>query len=196
MLVLTIYNTKYIIVNVYLPPPSEIQVLYSLYERLAPHCPARILFIGDFNATLSRDLDRPFPQSNFSPELGTWAQATEFTKTWRWLHPQDRTYSCFSTTFKTSSSRIDLAFANAALLNDIQEACYLPSGLSDHNPLKLTIITTRSRNRALWRLQPHWINNESVHARVSPQLQEYWAHNAESASLEMVWDAFKAHSRG
>ncbi|PIO25632.1 hypothetical protein AB205_0132850 [Aquarana catesbeiana] len=104
-------------------------------------------------------------------------------------------YSCFSTTFKTSS-RIDLAFANAALLACIQEASYLPSGLSDHHPLKLTIRTTRSQRKALWRLQPHWINNEAVHDRVSPSLQDYWVHNAGSASLEMTWDASKAHSRG
>lgn len=70
MLVLTIYNKKYVIVNVYLPPPSQVQSLYPLYERLAPHCPAQVLFMGDFNTTLSRDLDRPSSQANFSLRFG------------------------------------------------------------------------------------------------------------------------------
>lgn len=124
MVVLSMYNKKYVIVNVYLPP-SQIQILYTLYERLAPHCPAHALFMGDFNATLSRDLDRPSAQSTFNSDLGTWAQATDLQEAWRWLHPHDRMYSCFSTTFKTSS-RIDLAFANAALLASIREAVTFP----------------------------------------------------------------------
>lgn len=138
--------------------------------------------MGEFNSTLSRDLDRPSPQTNFNSDLCTWALAMDFTEIWRWLHHQDRTYSCFSTTFKTSS-RIDLAFANTTVLNDIQEACYLLSGLSDHNLLKLTIRTTKSCNEALWRIQPHWIYNELVQDRIPPQLQKYWSLNAESASL-------------
>lgn len=151
--------------------------------------------MGDFNATLSQDLDRPSPQAIFNSDLGTWAHATDFTEVWRWLHPHDRTYSCFSTTFK-ASLRIDLAFANTALLNEIQEVYYLPSGLSDHNLLKLTIRTPKTRNRALWRVQPHWINHESVQDRIPPQSKEYWVINAESASPEVTWDVFKAHSRG
>lgn len=126
-----------------MPPPSQVQSLYPLYEWLAPHFPAQVLFMGDFNATLSRDLDRSSPQANYNSDIGTWAHATDFTEVWRWLHPHDRTYSCFSTTFKTLS-HIDLSFTNTALLNEIQEACYLSSGLSDHKPLKLTIRTPKN----------------------------------------------------
>lgn len=94
-----------------------------------------------------------------------------------------------------SSSRIDLAFANSLMLQLIKGANYLAGGLSDHTPLSVHVsLPSRLRGRA-WRLNPGWIEVESVASQVTPYVSSYWEDNLGSASLPIVWDAFKACMR-
>lgn len=123
--------------------------------------------MGDFNAILAPDLARPSAPKYFLAELKAWAQALGVDEVSRWKHPTERAYSCFSTTHKTTS-RIDLAFANPSLMSDILEAVYLPSGLSDHNPLKLTICSRGLRTSALRRLGHHWIAHPEIVDKIPP----------------------------
>lgn len=154
LVVFTLWAQKYIVVNIYVPPPFSPVVLYTILERITPFCPGKILILGDFNATMSPDLDRPTPSKNHSIELSAWAQAMGLAEIWRWKHPTTRSYSCFSVSHKTAS-RIDLAFSNPSLMADVLEASYLTSGLSDHSPLAVVLRSPTTSSAALWRLGPH-----------------------------------------
>lgn len=77
--------------------------------------------MGIFNAILAPDLDKPSPPKHFSTELIAWARAMGVEEIWRWKHPNDRSHSCFSTTYKMAS-QIDLAFANPTLISDVLDA--------------------------------------------------------------------------
>lgn len=116
-----------------------------------------MLFIGDFNSILSPNLDRPRAPKQYSAELYNWAQVTGVIEIWRWKNPEKkRVYSCYSASYKISS-QIDLVFADPALLVDIVEATYLPSGLLDHSLLLLSISTPALKNASLWRMAPQWV---------------------------------------
>lgn len=43
MLVISLWNQKYVIVNVYLPPPSQMNPLYLLLEMLSDHSPLKLM---------------------------------------------------------------------------------------------------------------------------------------------------------
>lgn len=118
-----------------------------------PFCPGKIQIMGDFNTTMTPDLDRPTPSKKHSMELSTWAQAMGLAEIWRWKHPTTRSFSCFSASHKTAS-HIDLAFSNLSLMADVLEASYLTSGLSDNSPLAVVFRSPASRSTALWRLGP------------------------------------------
>lgn len=189
------WSQRYIIINVYIPPPFSPDLLYTVLEKAAPFCPGKLLVIGDFNAIISPDMDRPVPPKNHSTDLLTWAQAMGLEEIWRWRHPACRAYSCFSASHKTAS-RIDLAFSNPALLADVVEATYLPSGLSDHSPLVVEFCSPAYRDAALWRLGAHWISHPEVTDIIPPRLAEFWDHNKGFLTPQIVWDAFKAYTRG
>lgn len=98
-------------------------------------------------------------------------------------------------TYKTSS-RIDLAFANTTMLTDILVASYLPSGLSDHSSLLLSIHSLSSHTATPWHLGTHWLSHADLTDSIPPRLAEYWDLNAGSSSTAVTWDAFKAFTRG
>lgn len=114
-----------------------------------------MLVMGDFNATVSPDLDRPPPSRNHCADLFAWAQAVCLIEIWRWKHSATRSYSCFSDSYKTVS-RKDLAFSNSMMLAHVLEASYrLPSGLSNHSPPDVMFCSPASRSAAVWRLVYH-----------------------------------------
>lgn len=147
--------------------------------------------MGDFNATMSPELDRPTSSKNYCIDLSAWAQAMGLVEIWRWKHPSTRAYSCFSASYKTAS-RIDLAFSNPALLADVLEATYLPSGLSDHSPLAVVFRSPTSRSAGLWRLG----SPIQISEKIPLLLTEFWEQNTGSSSPDIIWDAFKAYTRG
>lgn len=61
IVVFTIWGTGYVVVNVYVPPPFSLSILYTVLERITPYCHARLLLMGNFNAILAPDMDRPDP---------------------------------------------------------------------------------------------------------------------------------------
>ena len=89
-----------------------------------------------------------------------------------------------------------MAFADSTMLIDIIDAVYLPSGLSDHAPLLVSIRNPTPRNAALWRLSPQWVGYPEMAEKMVTIINEYWESNEGSSSVDMVWDAFKAYLRG
>lgn len=72
----------------------------------------------------------------------------------------------------------------------------LPRGISDHAPLLLTMELSSAPEITLWRLYRFWVSDEVVDGQFRRALQEYWRVNPGPASALMVWDAFKAYTRG
>lgn len=125
--VLDILYRKMVIVNIYLPPPIQLQVLYDLLVKLAPFLNLPTIFLGDFNAILDPILDSSNTNRPVSMELCTWMSGMGLTELWRWKHPQVKSYSHLSATHR-SSARIDLAFGKPSLLKYVHETEYLAGG--------------------------------------------------------------------
>lgn len=139
----------------------------------------KILMLGDFNAILAQDLAKPMPPKSFTGDLLNWALSAGVTEVWRWKYPSTKTFSGFSTSYKTSS-RIDYAIANPSMLADVLDAAYLPSGLSDHSPLAVTLRTSSSCSSSMWHLGTQWIFQPNIAE------QWEWESNAGSSSPEVV----------
>lgn len=70
------------------------------------------------------------------------------------------------------------------------------AGLSDHAPLEVTLVFSGNRGANSWRLATKWLQDSTVEEIVSPKLEQYWDLNVNSASAQMVWEAFKTNTRG
>lgn len=59
--------------NVYLPPPFKVQLLYDLLVTLAPYMHLPMLFMGDFNNIMYSTLDSSNANRTASVDLCAWA---------------------------------------------------------------------------------------------------------------------------
>lgn len=114
---------------------------------------------------------------------------------WRWKHPNVKGYSHISLSHG-SSARIDLAFGNARTLQYVIDVEYLAGGLSDHNPLSLTLSFSTGPTKGGWRLLPSWLQHEQVETQLVEAIKSYWSTNIDSSEPPVVWDTFKAVVRG
>lgn len=59
IVVMTLWQIKYVITALYVRPPFSPDILFTVLERILPHCLAKLLIMGDFNSTMSPTLDPP-----------------------------------------------------------------------------------------------------------------------------------------
>lgn len=112
-----IAGSPYIIVGVYLPPPSDITLLHTLMQTVIQYDVSKVLVVGDFNLVMSNELDRLRPSPSTGSGLSQWVSSFHMTDLWRHFHPSDTQFTCLSTTFRTLSL-IDMAFASSDLLRE------------------------------------------------------------------------------
>lgn len=78
----------------------------------------------------------------------------------------------------------------------MRDISILPRGISDHAPLLLTLELSTTLGVSQWRLSRFWVSDEMVDGHFREAIREYWKINPGSASTTMVWDTFKAYTRG
>lgn len=71
----------------------------------------------------------------------------------------------------------------------------LPRGIADHAPMLMCLRTQTPPAERLWRLSRHWISEGEVEGEISDCISEYWMTSAESTTVPLRWDAFKAYVR-
>lgn len=174
-------------------PPLQSQILYDLITRLAPFSHLPLVVMGDFNAILEVALDSSNPNRGGSAGLLSWV--TGFRELWQWKHPMDRCYSHVSQAHG-SAARIDLAFGNYLILPFVTDIDYLAGGLTDHNPLSLTLSFVSGLRGGGWRLSPSWLQHDRVAAQLEEAMNTYWSSNPETADPPIISDTFKAVTRG
>lgn len=131
-----------------------------------------MFLMGDFNAVLDAALDSSNLNRGGSADLNDWASMAGIVEIWRWKHPAVRCFSHISMTHR-SSARIDLAFGNDGILQYVAGVEYLAGGLSDHNPLSLTLSFSAGKRREGWHISPSWLQNEQVAAQLEETIKTY-----------------------
>lgn len=141
------------------------------------------------------ELDRFTSVGGSTSDLSAWAETYGLTDLWKWRRLLDRSFTCHFATHKTLS-RIDLMYDGSPLLPRVQQISILQEGILDHALLLLQLTLEGCPTDKLWRLSKSWISDPGVESGFRQQMATYWALNPGSAPEELVWDAFKASSRG
>lgn len=190
-----LHNVPWVIVGLYLPPPSSLQILNQITAKIAEFSTENVVILGDFNLVPDAGLDRLTPTGATSQGLAEWAATYGMFDLWRWKHPRERAYTCHSVSHRTFS-RIDLIYAGGSVLPGVRDIAILPRGISDHAPLLLDLDVSTVPSDKLWRLSRYWISDVDVEPKYRQEMETYWVENEGSASVASVWDAFKAFTRG
>lgn len=68
--------------------------------------------------------------------------------------------------------------------------------MSDHSPLMVDLALDTPSSYRVWRLSPLWLADQAIVDQSMADMKSYWITNRQSASIPVVWDAFKATARG
>lgn len=128
------------LVNVYVPPLYNDEVLKNVFRKMAQWLNLPTLVMGDFNNIMKEEENRHSTTVNKQRTKRTrfagHLQEMGLINMWRIRYP----LSCCLSTYG-SLSRIDLALGNDNFLPWLESIQYGPRGLSDHSPFILTIQT-------------------------------------------------------
>ncbi len=155
----SLFNESMVLTNVYGPNvdcPSFFEKQFLLIASL----PRKLIMAGDFNCTISPNLDRSTGSDTTHTQsrnkIGDYIKELNLCDPWRRLNPRNRTYSCFSTVTK-GHSRIDYYFISNDLFPRITMCQYEPIVISDHGSVSLIYKTEGKMNETYrWRLHPKW----------------------------------------
>lgn len=156
----SIDGVMFVVANIYIPPPFNLDILLKLHKFLLDKKECPIVVVGDFNEVLDRKLDR-FPIRQFSEEPGKsrlrlFMEEVGLVDLWRVRNPGALQYTCHSISHSTLS-RIDLVLGNARALQLLEKIAYWPRGISDHSLMVATLRVGESKPRKSWSVSPHWL---------------------------------------
>ena len=90
------------------------------------------------------------------------------------MKPNDVAYSCYSSTFK-SSSRIDYFLISAGLISKVRDCYYGTIVISDHGPCSLVCVDKNlTRDPPRWGLNQKWLQDEDFVKYVGNEIDNYF----------------------
>lgn len=195
----SLFNENMILTNVYGPNidcPSFFEKLFLLIASL----PGKLIMAGDFNCTISPNLDRSTcsdtTHTQSRKKIGDYIKELNLCDPWRRLNPSKRTYSCCSTVTK-GHSRIDYFLISNDLFSRITMCQYEPIVISDHGPVSLIYKTEGSMNETYrWHLHSKWLHDPDFIKFIEEQIDNFFKENKDETSAAIRWEAFKAYIRG
>ncbi len=172
------------LVNIYSPNHDDPLCFNELLRIAAAqgHC-----FIGgDFNLVFNPTMDCSMPKSPTASKaaviLNHGMKELWLCDVWRTLNPNKKNFSFFSNVHK-SYSRIDMFLAPQQIISRIKDCTYLAAALSDHNPIKMTLlIDSVQPSPQRWRFKTFMLKDSEFITYMNTQIDLFLETNVNSAS--------------
>ena len=196
-----LFNTKVILANVYAPNVDDVSFfdrVFSLLHDLDSHF---LILGGDFNCwldpTLDRSSGRPGAVSKSALCIQSFLSEFGVSDIWRFLHPQDRQYSFFSSVHH-SYSRIDYIFIDNRLIPQVRSCTYHCIVISDHAPVAMALFLPNApQPMRQWRFNSSLLSDTEFVKFIEQKISFFFETNITSdVSALVIWDTLKAYLRG
>ena len=139
------------------------------------------VLIGDFNCTLTLDLDRQNTYCNNNrakEEIENLMEQYYLKDVWRIQNQDKREYSWFKKGEITKASRIDYALVSAGLDQKIETVMYISSLKTDHRAVYMVVNLHQSeRGKGFWKFNTMLLKNQEYLSMMNQYLDEYTQRN-------------------
>ncbi len=194
-----ILSVRLNLVNLYGPNEDNPSFFRHLFLSLAA-LPGCFIIGGDSNCALQPDIDRSTgidtSHNQTRKELLQYIEEFHLIDIWRGGHPDQLTFSCYSSTCQTFS-RIDYYLVSASLVSTVSRCWYDSIIISDHASVSFILNMPKSLSYSTrWRLQAFWLRDPTFIEFIGTQIDYYFENNTNQTSATIRWEAFKAFLRG
>ena len=197
ILVASIDNSTYTIVNIYAPnknPHQFIQKVIKMARKIQKGC---LIICGDFNAPLDPDMDTSRKGKTPRKGLADIFLIEDLYDPWRCLHTTEKDFTFFSNVHK-SYSRLDYFITDKNLLPKIVDAKIHNLTWSDHAPITIEIDSNQiCPNNYLWRNNTFILAQGKHQSVMKESIEEFFVMNDNSSVNDAtLWCSHKAYVRG
>ncbi len=194
-----ILSVRLNLVNLYGPNEDNPSFFRHLFLSLAALLGCFIIG-GDFNCALQPDIDRSTgidtSHNQTRKELLQCIEEFHLIDIWRGGHPDQLTFSCYSSTCQTFS-RTDYYLVSASLVSTVSRCWYDSIIISDHASVSFILNMPKSLSYSTrWCLQAFWLRDPTFIEFIGTQIDHYFEKNTNQTSATIRWEAFKAFLRG
>ena len=188
----TVNDIEMLIVNTYIHPQVTLDQFNEYLAQLQIEiekcgCP-NVICCGDFNAIMDPVMDSTSQTAKRT--LVKFTEDTELCDAYRILNPTSRRMTHFSKQFK-SGKRLDYIFVAGFFLNLLREVDILPRREFDHNPVLMTLDTTRTeKGRGYWRFPDPLLDNENFVKHLKGKIGDEVEKN-KTCNPAVLWDLVK-----
>lgn len=195
----SLFSETLILTNIYGPNVDDSNFYNDLLLTLSTLKGSHIIG-GDFNCTLDPNMDRSTgtdqTHGKCRAAIHRLMKELRVLDVWRVKNPDVKTYSCYSSTFKTYS-RIDFFLISTELQFRIQDCSYDNIVISDHAPCNLVYKEDKLRkDPPRWQFQHKWLQDEKFVKYLGRQIDDFFQINTTQTTACIKWEAFKAFLRG
>lgn len=195
----TILTTQINLINLYAPNEDDPNFYQNLFLTISSYS-GNYVIGGDFNCVLNPSYDRSSGIGNAHQQtqrvIEKYMSDLNLTEIWRYLNPNKKEFSCFSSTYKTFS-RIDYFLISNNLISKVGKCYYDSIILSDHAPITVSIqINNLSFSAFRFRFQARWLQDLDFVNFMDTKIDQYFQVNTNQTSASVKWEAFKAYIRG
>ena len=151
---------------------------------------------GDFNTILDPEKDKKSDASGqhynvqASDFLNKYMEQEALVDPWRIQHPESTVYTWHRMRPEPTFSRLDFWLVSAAHFQMIRKSEIIPSYLSDHSPVVITIdILENERGKGYWKFNDAHLENEEFIQQVTEIIE---SHKIEQRDQDpaMSWEFF------
>ena len=196
-----LFHRPVVLVNVYAPNWDDegfIKKIISLIPNLTSQ---QLIFGGDLNCVVNPALDRSSSKvvntSKMAKLLTTFMDQIGSVDPWRFLFPQNKSFSFFSPVHH-SYSRIDYFFIDQTLLPYVKKAEYSTIIESDHAPVLLDLeFPLYKLECPPWKFDKHLLSDNAFCELISQKIDDFIESNKkDNISPSLLWETLKAVIRG
>lgn len=197
ILLCTINNVKYTLLNIYAPNTQQMSFIRKTVRKAQENKQGHLLLCGDFNLVIDIHMDTTSAAKRRDSPLKQFLTSQDLFDVWRCHQGSEKDYTYFSSHHK-SYSRIDMFIVDKWLLQKISASVIHTMSWSDHAPITISISdTAHQRNTFLWRANNYVLQHPTYSQEISEHLKKYFElNNGSVGDPAMVWNAHKAVIRG
>ena len=197
----TISGEPFTVIAVYLPPNHQVtqklDTLNTLMSEIAQSQNTRVIWCGDFNMVLDKQLDIADPSRvasayRINHRYNEFFESHDWTDTWRALHPTKRRFTCCT---PGSLSRADFAMASPAFLTHLIDVEIGTAYASDHSPIFVQFsLDQLSKGPGYWRM-PNYLLSDPVFTKKIENLIDNIQVENPTLDPMVQWDLLKTQIR-
>lgn len=190
-----LFHRPVVLVNVYALNWDDEEFIKKIIS-LIPNLTSQQL-ICVINPALDRSNPKVMNTSKMAKLLATFMDQIGSVDPWRFLFPQNKSFSFFSPVHH-SYSRIDYFFIDRTLLPCVRKAEYSTIIESDHAPVLLDLeFPLYKLERPPWKFDKHLLSDSAFCELISQKIDDFIESNKkDNISPSLLWETLKAIIRG